>query len=550
MAGQLHPITGVLGYTIGYFDDDGNYYDQGQNPVDQPPEDPDAGNAATNTNPPPSAPPAGGGGDKGNGVRAIPVPGGGQVVTWSEPNPNYDPNGIPGANNQPYLTHTQYVTPNNSGSTTNNVHTTERLIDPSQIAVEQMRGKNALDIANANNQRQTGADLGVIGGSPTLAAQKQQFDQFDTLSKLAANPRNFMDTFFRHRGFNPPPNAGNFSNTAPFTGGGYTLPNFLGGGAQGGGPSSSAGAASPAGGPPAGAPAPAVPGAPQVPKETPGQVSFQSPSTFGPGVDPYASLRGTPMEAGLPPASNYAASNSGVASLNLPPQGDQTMYTGGSKNFDERTGTYSPMDTSSAQRGTIMPNAPGAPAPAQSGFSYTQPWQADPNSPQAQAFRALNPAPSNAPPGAADAMGFAKGGIMSEPMLGAGMHSNPQAFAALQQAPGHKYLIGERGPEGVVPASYLPKFLQSRHGKAISAGGLGSSDALYGTNQGGMGSAYGDGGMVGVPQGASGGDAISMWGQGGPLGLPNRQIQNAMRTPLSGATMDGGATSPRWLRAA
>ncbi len=95
--------------------------------------------------------------------------------------------------------------------------------------------------------------------------------------------------------------------------------------------------------------------------------------------------------------------------------------------------------------------------------------------------------------------------------MGVGANSNPALFHALSHAPGHKYLIGEKGPEGVVPAQYLPKFLQSRHGQAAVGGNLAA-----GAKQDG-------------------------WGAGGPLGLPNRQVQAAMRTPLAGSTMDGGA---------
>lgn len=391
-------------------------------------------------------------------------------------------------------TSTGQFLPGSTGSG-NYTHTTERLVDPNQIAVEQMRGQNALEIAKANNARQTGADLGNIGGQDTLAKQQQQFNQFKDLSSIASNPRNFMQTFFLHRGFQPPAGSAGYSNLPGGLGGGggLQLPGFLGGGTTGGGT------------PPPG-----------------GTAQTQGDTTGHPMYDPSQVAAMTPKQA--PTTAPGSIWSPGGAQGSFTPG---TGYGAGGQSF-----TGSP---------TANPN------PGQPFFTNAADSQAySAAHPQDPALLERNDARTQAP------LGFAHGGVTPEPIMGVGMHSNPQLFHALRSAPGHKYLIGEKGPEGVVPASYLPKFLQSRHGQEAvgqPSGDLASSDAMFGTNAGGMGTTYGrggmltygDGGMVGVPQGASGGDLMSMWASGGPLGMPSRQIQGAMRTPLSGSLMDGGA---------
>src|SRR5207245_442495 len=59
-----------------------------------------------------------------------------------------------------------------------------------------------------------------------LDVQKQQYDQYNKLSELASNPRNFVESFFRHRGFQPPADVARYSNQQPMNQG-TTFQDFL-----------------------------------------------------------------------------------------------------------------------------------------------------------------------------------------------------------------------------------------------------------------------------------------------------------------------------------
>lgn len=54
-------------------------------------------------------------------------------------------------------------------------------------------------------------------------------------------------------------------------------------------------------------------------------------------------------------------------------------------------------------------------------------------------------------------IGFDRGGVVPEPVVGRGVIS------------GQQYTFGEKGPEGVVPTEYLPQFLKKRHGRMMGA---------------------------------------------------------------------------------
>lgn len=348
-----------------------------------------------------------------------------------------------------------------------------------------------------------------------LTQQQQQFDQFTKLSDLAANPRNFMQTFFLHRGFQPPAGSAAYGN-------GYALPDFMGG------KTSAASASGPVGGKFTTGSGTAAPVNRAGGASTPGL--FGSAANPNPMPTPtYAGPAITELKAGATtptPISQYHAPivSNGVV------QGQGQGAVG--QQFQGVMGT--PIAFNDHADAAIV-GAPGGLDQPKQLYGAGGPY--------------YGPNNVNAP------TAFAKGGITPEPIMGVGMHSNPTMFHALSQSPGHKYLIGEEGPEGVVPANYLPKFLQSRHGKQalmhepMPSGDLASSDTNYGTNVGGMGTtyanggviAYGDGGMIGPPEGASGGDMMAMFAAGGPLGMPSQAMQAAMRSPLMGRTMDGGA---------
>lgn len=339
--------------------------------------------------------------------------------------------------------------------------------------IEAQRAQNALDVQRLQNEvatakteadRQAAANALNEKYAELALAQKQEgFNEFTKLSDIASNPRNFMQTFFLHRGFQPPADSAGYGNGV----------NGLGAGRM------------------VGSAAPAAPAAPQpsLPRGTLVNLPGSTTSQTNTATAPWAAG----MNAGQPTTGDVGIGNGMF--------GKGTVFGVGEGGVPI---SLSPW----AQQNLTNNNLAGAQTTA-----------------------------------------YAHGGITPEPIMGVGAHSNPAMFHALAQMPGHKYLMGERGPEGVVPAHYLPKFLQSRSGKealpqhAPMGGDLASGDTQYGTNAGGMTSTYADGGALAAPpQGASGGDMIAMFALGGPLGMPSQAMQASMRNPLMGRTMDGGAT--------
>lgn len=353
------------------------------------------------------------------------------------------------------------------------------------VSAERIRAQNAMDIAklqndlatakNAQEAQQAKAALDEKYAELALQQKQEGFNEFTKLSDIAANPRNFMQTFFLHRGQQPPADSAAYSN----------LPGGLA-------------------------------------------------SHLGAGTTPHPFDIGWPDNGMASPASPPAYTHPAGQLLKLPES------SVGAPQYATPTFGVPPTDASGRTTGNVgigngMFGAGTALGVGEGGTPISlSDWALkNLNSPN------LTQASTTTP--------MAKGGITPEPIMGVGAKSNPALFHALSQSPGHKYLLGEKGPEGVVPAHYLPKFLQSRQGKEAlgthppMGGDLASGDANYGTSIGGMTSTYGDGGMVGAPQGASGGDLMAMFANGGPLGMPNRMEQAAMRDPLAGRTMDGGA---------
>lgn len=82
-----------------------------------------------------------------------------------------------------------------------------------------------------------------------------------------------------------------------------------------------------------------------------------------------------------------------------------------------------------------------------SGFNTDGTLRLAPNDPDAQGLMAKYPGRYK--------IGFARGGITPEPIVGRGTVS------------GQTYMIGEKGPEGVVPTEYLPEFLKRRRGQVM-----------------------------------------------------------------------------------
>jgi len=94
-----------------------------------------------------------------------------------------------------------------------------------------------------------------------------------------------------------------------------------------------------------------------------------------------------------------------------------------------------------------------------SGFNTDGTLRLAPNDPDKERLMAAHPGQYR--------VGFAQGGVLPEPIVGRGLIS------------GKTYTFNEKGPEGVVPADMLPKFLQQRHGRAgaYANGGMLGFDA-------------------------------------------------------------------------
>lgn len=107
------------------------------------------------------------------------------------------------------------------------VHTTERVVDPQQIAVD----KRNADIVAAHNAATEAAARQQNQNTFTDAMSGRSLDAYKNLQDITSNPRNFMMNFFANRGQTPPGDAGNYANTStpqsavtPYD---QYLPNFL-----------------------------------------------------------------------------------------------------------------------------------------------------------------------------------------------------------------------------------------------------------------------------------------------------------------------------------
>lgn len=129
--------------------------------------------------------------------------------------------------------------------------------------------------------------------------------------------------------------------------------------------------------------------------------------------------------------------------------------------------SYAPQQAAQPQMQTGSPYNPAADPnrgtrfEGLSGFNTDGTLRLAPNDPDAAKLMAAHPGQYR--------VGFASGGVIPEPVVGVGLHS------------GQTYRFGENGPEGVVPAQYLPHFLQQRHGQA---GGF-ANGGIIGVDSGG-----------------------------------------------------------------
>jgi hypothetical protein len=296
----------------------------------------------------------------GGGYNVYSVPGGGRIISWQEPNPNYDPSNpdlMLLYKIGPYTTKTQYVADTGGGSGA------PATLTPNTVFSEQHQdARSAADLAEQHRQYdetfgynkargdQTqqlaeGQALGMFRGQPTLGGQQMAldrdkfgFDQFKYISDLKANPRNFMQTFDVLRGFAPRVGSEQFGTQGNLPGygltsGGYAMPSF----------------------------------------------GAQSRAT-------------TPMRENVQPPV---------------PQ------------------TGSPYDPNTdPNRGTRFEGL--------SGFNTDGTLRLAPNDPDAAGLMAKHPGQYR--------VGFAHGGVTPEPIVGRGVVS------------GRRYMIGEKGPEGIVPA--------------------------------------------------------------------------------------------------
>lgn len=106
--------------------------------------------------------------------------------------------------------------------------------------------KRQFDISSAETQRYHAADIEARRADSTLAQTKFAFDSYTKLQDIAANPRNFLQSFFLSRGKDVPVGAqggtATGSSTVPFTSFLPTFLNQMGLGTVPAGPSSAGGA--------------------------------------------------------------------------------------------------------------------------------------------------------------------------------------------------------------------------------------------------------------------------------------------------------------------
>jgi hypothetical protein len=293
--------------------------------------------------------------------------------------------------------------------------------DAASLAQNQQQYQSTQDMQRAINDQQfalsQGTLTGTYGGAPTENAR--QFDQgqalnyYKYLSDVVANPRNIMQSLFQIRGQPAPAGSGQFSNVNTLQQ--FNAPQLRIQGQTIGYPS--AGPSSVGG--PAGALSSA--GTAAGPSAPPG---FVAPSYANP-----AAAAGRVQQA-LGPGVSWAAGNlAGFDKSGMPlTTGAPSQLGGGSPLLPGQTED----PTFQAFRQNVANNALGG--------NVTQ-------------EQAMNPK-AVGPNGLAI---YKKGGVMTETVVGKGTTT------------GKGYVFNEnpRKPEGIVPASYLPKFLQQRHGQQV-----------------------------------------------------------------------------------
>lgn len=294
--------------------------------------------------------------------------------------------------------------------------------------------------ARGDQQQQVseGQLSGVYRGQPTEQARqfnsKQALDYYTQLSAAASNPRNFMQNFFQIRGELPPAAYQQYGNVAALQRGnpGFNPQQFVPQFAGGAGVQSN-------GVPTTSAPTPSV-GVPLTQQQfNPQQVAQLTQQAINPNVAGNIYSRG---------GANGTFANG-------------TGYGAGGQSFQGQMGAADYYrNNPNAAPGTFMDAAQSA--------AYQAAHPVDPSVEE----RADLMQERKANPGAFG-IAYAQGGVVPEPVIGFGVHS------------GKRYTFGENGPEGVVPASYLPQFLQQRHGQETGP----TRSYAYG---GIIGDAYGD----------------------------------------------------------
>lgn len=384
-----------------------------------------------------------------------------------------------------------------------------------------------------------GYDKAVNDQSQNLAARKQTFDEQAANNAIASNPRNFMENFFKHRGYTPPANSAQYGTTP----GGYAQPS-LGGGMATGQPYFGPDMPQDQGHP---MPAPALGGTPNLNPQSyqvgnqqaqMGAVTRSAPPTPVGGTQGADAIGNTiafnPNTQQINPTANTATNTLGGKTYNTTSYGDLAPQLVATPGVNVNNGTNLGYTLSALQQ----QNAQQAFEDQNSDLSKNMKYQTGGMVGYADGG-VMGKAPlPQMPPGLDSSMGAPQGGVTPEPIIGIGMRSNPELFQMLQGAGGHKYMIGEPTPEypqgqpeGVVPAEYMPEFLKSRKGKTVMGGDLaggGPGEQPVGYHDGGI--------MAAPPQGASGGDAMSMWANGGMLGVPEYPrptfaMQRQMRSP-------------------
>lgn len=317
-----------------------------------------------------------------------------------------------------------------------------------------------------HNQQQAVSDAGVSGmfnGQPTESARQynstQALEYYKQLAANAANPRNFVQSFFQQRGQVAPAAAQGQGNVDAIQ---RYLPFLLGGAVQG-----ATGAS------------PANPGV-----ATTQIVPDTSPPAFGGGGVPVATQGGGSRL--LPQFANPTAigqrDNQGSPIMQQANGERVSAGPGTTLLSPQQVALSSELQRAGASQSTMQQNVPGAVSRDYVGSSEIQGQMPGYNGEGAPVAKS-----QEQKYGAS----FAKGGkikppgrVLPEPIVGKGTMTG-DTYTFNEPDP----RTGKPRPEGVVPAQYLPKFLQQRHGM--------TTGSPQRTPQDGGGHAYYYGGDIG-----------------------------------------------------